>query len=162
MDDFNNDIVQCLNVLENDGLVIIPTEAGWMLAADAASEIAADRLLASAPGCQPVVLLADERDLLIHVSALDLAVFDWMAGQKKPLAVRFPGVLAIAGQLLSPDGSAYISLSEDVFGIHLLKRFRKPIAVVPVDPAETTALAAYRAGNHTSPVRNGFIFEKFV
>ena len=120
------------------------------------------RLIGSVPRCQPVILLADERDLLLHVSALDLGVFDWISDQEKPLAVLFPGVLAIADQLLLPDGSAYITLSEDAFGIHLLKRFRKPIAAVPVDPAESTLLAGHIAGRHTSPVRNGYILEKFV
>ncbi|MBZ5856664.1 Sua5/YciO/YrdC/YwlC family protein [Flavihumibacter profundi] len=168
--DFNEDLEKCLEAMKHGHLVGIPTASGWMLAGDATNDRAMETLLNSTPqgietgsGRQvPVVLIADERDLLQYVSALDLAVFDWLDQQVNPVAIWFEGVLGLAENLLDDHGGVAIGLVKEGFAHDLIKRFRRPLAVTPLEVEALEKRASLVARKHMLFTAKGFVIEKFV
>ena len=74
-----------------------------------------------------IVLVADERDILLYVAAPDLKVFDYLSAAIKPTTVIYDHAIGLADNVINKDGSIGIRICKDEFCRHLLKRFRKPI-----------------------------------
>lgn len=130
MEAFEQDIQRSLEVLQNGGLILYPTDTVWGIGCDATNEAAVQKVYAlkqRAESKSMIVLMADEREVLQWVAAADLAVFDFIAGQERPTTVIFEQALGLAANLVAPDGSIAIRLVRDSFCRHLIKRFRKPI-----------------------------------
>lgn len=168
--DFTEDLNNCLEALKQGQLVGIPGSAGWMLAGNATDETAMAALMKmyhewfsdSGDAQFPLILLADERDFVQYISALDLAVFDWMAQQHDPVAVWFGGIIGLADCLLTESGAAAFTLVQDDFNKHLIKRFRFPLAALPVERERLRALPIVLANEHTKTLVNGFNRKFFV
>ncbi len=130
MVEFEKDIVACIDVLENGGIILYPTDTIWGIGCDATNEKAVEKIyrLKQRPDEKAmIVLVADERDVLQYVAALDLAVFDYLQTNPKPTTVIYKGAIGLADNLVAADGSVAIRICNDIFCRHLIKRFRKPI-----------------------------------
>lgn len=128
--DFNQDIENCLKVLEKGGLILYPTDTIWGIGCDATNESAVSRIFALKKREESkamVVLLANERDLMKYVAHPDPAVFDFLKEVEKPTTIIYDGALGFADNLLAKDGSIGIRIVKDDFCRHLIKRFRKPL-----------------------------------
>lgn len=127
---FETDIINCLSTLKNGGIILYPTDTIWGIGCDATNEDAVKKIinLKQRPDSKSfVVLVADERDVLKHVAAPDLAVFSYLQTAEKPTTVIYQQALALAENILAADGSVAIRICNDEFCRHLIKRFRKPI-----------------------------------
>lgn len=127
---FEKDIEQCLEVLRNGGLILYPTDTVWGIGCDAANATAVEKIyqLKKRPDEKAmIVLVADESDILRHVAAPDLQVFDYLQQTSKPTTVIYDGAIGFADNLVAADGSIAIRICNDTFCRHLIKRFRKPI-----------------------------------
>ncbi|HUM66884.1 MAG TPA: L-threonylcarbamoyladenylate synthase [Chitinophagaceae bacterium] len=130
MIDFENDIQKCLEVLKRGGLILYPTDTVWGIGCDATNPEAVEKIfqLKNRPDEKAmIVLVADERDVLRHVAAVDLGVFDYIQQQQKPVTVVYDGAIGLAENLVSRDGSIGIRICNDNFCKHLIRRFRNPI-----------------------------------
>lgn len=130
MEAFEQDVEHCLQVLQEGGLILYPTDTIWGIGCDATNEAAVQKiydLKQRAESKSLIVLLADERDVLQWVAAPDLAVFDYVAEQERPTTIIFEGALGFAPNLVAEDGSIAIRLVQDTFCRHLIKRLRKPL-----------------------------------
>lgn len=129
-DSFENDIVQCLKVLHEGGLILYPTDTIWGIGCDATNPQAVEKVyrLKNRPGAKAlIVLVAGEREILQHVASPDLSLFDFLSKQHKPTTVVYEGAIGFADNLLPDDGSIAIRICNDEFCKHLIRRFRKPI-----------------------------------
>lgn len=127
---FENDMELCLDALKNGGLILYPTDTVWGIGCDATNEKAVEKIYQLKKRSDEkamIVLVATERDVLRHVAAPDLAVFDYLEKATRPTTVVYEGALGFAGNLVGRDGSIAIRICRDEFCRHLLKRFRKPI-----------------------------------
>ncbi len=152
---FEDDIGNCLQVLHAGGVILYPTDTVWGLGCDATNDNAVRRIyeIKQRPAEKAmIVLAADERQVMQHVAAPDLEVFDFLERAAKPTTVIFPGALGFADNLLADDGSIAIRIVNDVFCKALIKRFRKPIvstsANISGDPPPTIFMEI------TAPVKN--------
>ena len=130
MIDFESDIRACLDVLKRGGLILYPTDTVWGLGCDATNEQAIDRInsLKHRPlGAPMIVLVTEEQDIVNHVAAPDLSLFDYLKEVAHPTTVIYEGAIGLAENLLAPDGSVGIRICSDLFCRHLIKRFGKPI-----------------------------------
>lgn len=130
MTDFNNDIEQCLTILQNGGIILYPTDTIWGLGCDATNAEAVEKIIALKQRPQNksfVVLVTGEREILQYVAAPDMAVFDYLQTVQKPTTVIYENALGLAENALAADGSAAIRICNDDFCRHLIKRFRKPV-----------------------------------
>lgn len=130
MTDFENDIEQCLRVLQDGGIILYPTDTVWGIGCDATNEAAVAKIYAlkKRPDEKSmIVLVAGERDVLQYVSSPDLSVFDYLQQSAKPTTVIYEGAIGLADNLVGNDGSIAIRICQEEFCRHLLRRFRKPI-----------------------------------
>ena len=130
MVEFEKDIEQCLDVLKAGGLILYPTDTIWGIGCDATNAEAVEKIykLKKRPDEKAmIVLVADEKDILNHVAAPDLQVFDHLEKTKKPTTVIYEGAIGLADNLIGKDGSIAIRICQEQFCRQLIKRFRKPI-----------------------------------
>jgi L-threonylcarbamoyladenylate synthase len=128
--EFENDILKCLEVLKSGGIILYPTDTIWGIGCDATNESAVKKIyeLKRRPGEKSmIVLVADEKEVLRHVTQPDLEVFDYLEKTRKPTTVIYPGAIGFADSLVNKDGSIAIRICKSEFCRHLIKRFRKPI-----------------------------------
>ena len=128
--EFNHDVEKCLEILNQGGVILYPTDTVWGIGCDATNDEAVKKIyeIKNRPGSKSmIVLLADERDLLQYVAGTDLAVFDYLDTVHKPTTVIYDGAIGLADSLVNEDGSIAIRIVKEDFCRHLIKRFRKPI-----------------------------------
>lgn len=127
---FENDILNCLKVLQRGGLILYPTDTIWGIGCDATNVKAVERIyeLKKRPDEKTmIVLVADEKDILRCVANSDPAIFEYLRQTSKPTTVIYEGAIGLAGNLVGNDGSIAIRISKDEFCRHIIKRFKKPI-----------------------------------
>ncbi|RZS74343.1 L-threonylcarbamoyladenylate synthase [Pseudobacter ginsenosidimutans] len=128
--EFNHDVEKSLEVLDQGGLILYPTDTVWGIGCDATNAEAVKKiyeLKQRAASKSMIVLLADERDILQYVAGIDLAVFDYLDNASKPTTVIYNGAIGLADNLVNEDGSIAIRIVKEDFCRHLIKRFRKPV-----------------------------------
>ena len=130
MKDFEKDIEKCLEVLKGDGLILYPTDTVWGIGCDATNEKAVEKIYKLKKRSDEkamIVLVADEKDIMQHVAAPDLSLFDYLDKTTKPTTVVYEGALGFADNLVAKDGSIAIRICKEDFCRRLIKRFKKPI-----------------------------------
>jgi L-threonylcarbamoyladenylate synthase len=127
---FDNEVEQALAVLRNGGTILYPTDTVWGIGCDATNENAVQKIFAlkkREDSKSMIVLVAEEREVLKHVAAPDLMVFDFIEQQSRPTTIIYEGAIGLARNLIATDGSIAIRIVSDEFCRHLVKRLRKPI-----------------------------------
>ena len=127
---FEKDIEKCLEALKKGGLILYPTDTVWGIGCDATNGEAVEKaykLKKRSDQKAMIVLVADEKDIMQHVAAPDLTLFDYLNKTTKPTTVVYEGALGFADNIVAKDGSIAIRICKDEFCRQLIKRFRKPI-----------------------------------
>jgi len=130
MIDVNNDIEQCLKILNNGGIILYPTDTIWGIGCDATNAVAVAKIaqLKNRPGDKSfVVLVSSESEVMKYVASVDLLLFDYLNQVTKPTTVIYNNAIGLAENVIANDGSVAIRICKDDFCKHLIKRFRKPI-----------------------------------
>jgi L-threonylcarbamoyladenylate synthase len=128
--EFDSDIDRCLQVLQNGGIILYPTDTVWGIGCDATNEVAVEKIirLKQRPEQKSfVVLVADEKDILHYTASPDLSVFDYLQSVQKPTTVIYEHALGLAQNVCDEDGSVAIRICKEIFCRHLIKRFKKPV-----------------------------------
>jgi L-threonylcarbamoyladenylate synthase len=148
MVNFEDDIIKCIDVLKAGELILYPTDTVWGIGCDATNKKAVEkiyRLKKRADEKSLIVLVAEEKDVLQHVAAPDLAVFDYLQQSVKPVTVVYEGALGLAANLINKDGSIAIRICRETFCRQLIKRFRKPIVSTSANISGKPAPAIFKA-----------------
>ncbi len=130
MEDFQEDIEKCLEVLNAGGLILYPTDTVWGIGCDATNEAAVSKiyhLKKREDAKKMIVLMATEREVMHHVTQLDLSIFDYLETVNKPTTVIYEGVIGLAENIMGDDSSVAIRICDEIFCKHLIRRFQKPI-----------------------------------
>jgi len=128
--EFENDILQSLEILRQGGIILYPTDTIWGIGCDATNPDAVQKifLLKQRPESKSmIVLLADQKDLNRYTSHPEPYITKYLEKTIKPTTVIYEGALGLAENLVSDDGSVAIRIVREDFCRHLIKRFRKPI-----------------------------------
>src|SRR5687767_14661781 len=129
-ENFEQDVVNAIEVLRSGGLILYPTDTIWGIGCDATNADAIARtfeLKKRVDSKTMIILVADETDIMKYVAAPDPSVFNFLEDQSRPVTVVFDGALGLAENLVAADGSIAIRIVRDQFCRHLVKRFGKPI-----------------------------------
>ena len=127
---FEKDIEKCLATLKKGGLILYPTDTIWGIGCDATNMEAVEKIYKLKKRSDEkalIVLVADEKDIMQHVAAPDLSLFDYLDQATKPTTVVYDGALGFADNIVASDGSIAIRICKDEFCRQLIKRLRKPI-----------------------------------
>src|SRR5690349_20340853 len=104
--EFENDISKCLDVLKKGGLILYPTDTIWGIGCDATNMDAVKKVfeLKRRPDEKSmIILVADEKEILRHVTQPDLSVFDYLRTIQKPTTVIYDGAIGLADNLVGKD-----------------------------------------------------------
>jgi L-threonylcarbamoyladenylate synthase len=124
------DIKNCINTLENGGVILYPTDTVWGLGCDATNEEAVKKIFTikqRAESKSLIVLLPEPIDILQYVASPPINILEMLEAHNKPTTIIYPQALAIASNAIAADGSVAIRICSEKFCYALLKRFRKPI-----------------------------------
>ncbi len=154
--EFEKDIISCINVMNEGGIILYPTDTVWGIGCDATNEAAVSkifRLKKRQDEKSMIVLVAEEKDVLQYTASTDLAVFDYLQKTSKPTTVIYDGAIGLAANLVAADGSVGIRICKDIFCRHLVKRFRKPIVSTSANISGEPTAASFAA--ITAAIKNG-------
>ncbi len=124
------DIVQCLKVLSDGGLILYPTDTVWGIGCDATNAEAVKRVyqLKQRDDSKALIVLIDSVDHLDHyvvdVPAIARELIDVAV---KPLTIIYEGAYNLAPNVLGDEDSVGIRIPNDEFCHRLCERFGKPI-----------------------------------
>lgn len=130
MVNFQQDIEACLQTLKSGGIILYPTDTIWGIGCDATNPEAVKKiyeLKQRADEKAMIILVAEERDVMQYVAAVDLQLFDYLQQAERPTTVIYEGAIGLADNLVSSNGSIAIRICKEEFCRHLIKRFKKPI-----------------------------------
>lgn len=125
-----NDITQCVNTLNNGGLILYPTDTVWGIGCDATNADAVKRVyqLKQRDDSKALIVLIDNADHIDHyvvdVPAIARELIDVAV---KPLTIIYEGAYNLAPNLLGDEDSVGIRIPNDEFCHQLCARFGKPI-----------------------------------
>ena len=125
-----NDITQCVNPLNNGGLILYPTDTVWGIGCDATNAEAVKRVyqLKQRDDSKALIVLIDNADHIDHyvvdVPAIARELIDVAV---KPLTIIFEGAYNLAPNLLGDEDSVGIRIPNAEFCHQLCARFGKPI-----------------------------------
>lgn len=144
---FEQDIIKALEVLNNGGIILYPTDTIWGIGCDATNTKAADKIMQLKQRPQQksfVVLVTSEKDILQYTASPDLAVFDYLQQTTKPTTVIYEHALGLAENVCHSDGSVAIRICNDDFCRHLIRRFRKPVVSTSANISGATSPSNFR------------------
>ena len=153
---FEKDIENCLETLKGGGLILYPTDTVWGIGCDATNEKAVEKIYLLKRRSDEkalIVLVADEREIMHHVAAPDLSLFDYLDKTTKPTTVVYDGALGFAENIIANDGSIAIRICKDDFCRHLIKRFRKPIVSTSANISGSPSPKIYK--EISNEIKNG-------
>ncbi|MEP6711296.1 MAG: L-threonylcarbamoyladenylate synthase [Ferruginibacter sp.] len=126
----DQDIEECLRVLQNGGLILYPTDTVWGIGCDATNENAVEKIYALKNRNEQksmIILVAAETEILHYSSQENFTIFDYIKGIHKPVTVIYSQAKNLAKNLINSDGSVGIRIVKDEFCRNLINRFGKPI-----------------------------------
>lgn len=125
-----DDIEQCLRVLNDGGLILYPTDTVWGIGCDPTNENAVARIYALKNRNESksmIILVADEKDILRYTDQHAPTVFDYVKGTSKPVTIIYSKAKGLAKNLINADGSVGIRIVKDDFCKRLINSFGKPL-----------------------------------
>jgi L-threonylcarbamoyladenylate synthase len=130
MSHFEEDVKNCIKVLEQGGTILYPTDTVWGIGCNALDENAVDKVfdLKQRPRQKSlIVLLADARDIIKYVAAPHPDIIDIVEGFDVPTTVVYEAALGFPENAVHEDGTIAIRVTNDPFCKALIKRYRNPI-----------------------------------
>ncbi|MCB0706907.1 MAG: threonylcarbamoyl-AMP synthase [Saprospiraceae bacterium] len=124
------DLKKAIDVLENDGLILYPTDTNWSIGCDASSEVAVTRAyhLKNRPYELPMTVLVDSIEMLRdYVEHLHPRIETLLSFHLRPLTIVYDKATSLPERLTAADGSIAIRIPQDDFCRELIQRFGRPI-----------------------------------
>ncbi|WP_286853745.1 MULTISPECIES: L-threonylcarbamoyladenylate synthase [unclassified Proteiniphilum] len=139
-----DDIKKACDVLMKGGIILYPTDTIWGIGCDATNEDSVKRIykLKQRDDSKSMLILMDNPARLnSYVQEVPDIALDLIELTTNPLTIIYDGAKNLASNLISPDGSIGIRITEEAFSRELCKQFRKPIvstsANLSGDPSPT-------------------------
>ena len=130
MENFNNDIVQAIEVLNKGGIILYPTDTIWGIGCDATNEAAVKKIYAikQREDSKSMLVLVD-KDVRLNNYVKDIPemAYDLIDLSEKPITIIYDGARNLAAGLMNEDGSVGIRVSREPFTQKLIERLKKPI-----------------------------------
>ncbi|SFE31716.1 L-threonylcarbamoyladenylate synthase [Thermophagus xiamenensis] len=127
---FLEDINKSIEVLQNGGIILYPTDTIWGIGCDATNAEAVSKIynLKKRDDHKSMLVLIDNAVRLnFYVQEVPELAYDLIELSDKPLTIIYPQGKNLAKNLLAEDGSIGIRVTEESFSKTLCRKFRKPL-----------------------------------
>ena len=122
------DLDNSLATLNNEGLLLFPTDTIWSIGCDATDEIATRRLLRLKPNDQPLEIIVDSVEMLReYVLHLHPRIETLLCYHARPLSIVFKEVKNLADVLINHPYPIAFRLCQDDYCRQLISAFGKPV-----------------------------------
>ena len=124
------EIIKCLVVLNNGGLILYPTDTVWGIGCDATNPEAIKKIyqLKQREDSKSLICLAaDDRMLKNYVKEVPQVALDIIEIADKPTTIIYDDAQNLAPNLIADDGSIAFRIPDSDFCYWLLRKFNKPI-----------------------------------
>lgn len=124
------DIKKSIEVLKSGGIILYPTDTIWGIGCDATNEEAVKRiyeLKQRDDSKSMLVLLDNPANLQAYVQEVPDIAWDLIDLTDKPLTIIYDDAKNLAANLIAPDGSIGIRITDELFSRELCNRFKKPL-----------------------------------
>ena len=135
------EVEKVVEVIENGGLVLYPTDTIWGIGCDATNPTAIEKIynLKKQPKEKDFILLVDSIEMLKGcVKNLHPRIETLMLYHKRPLTILYDDPSHLPDQVLNNDGSIAIRLTHDRFCQQTIRRMGKPIVFASATVPERT------------------------
>lgn len=150
------DIKKAIEILKSGGIILYPTDTIWGIGCDATNEEAVKRIyeLKQRDDSKSMLVLLDNPvKLQAYVQEVPDIAWDLIDLTDKPLTIIYEGAKNLAVNLIAPDGSIGIRITDELFSRDLCKQFRKPIVSTSANISGDPSPARY---SKISPaIKNG-------
>ncbi len=124
------EIKKIVEVLNQGGIILYPTDTVWGIGCDATNEEAVRkiyRLKQRADSKSMLVLTDSMAKVSAYVKDVPDVVWDLVECATRPLTIIYPEGRNLASNLLAEDGSVGIRITEEPFSKRLCQQFKRPI-----------------------------------
>jgi L-threonylcarbamoyladenylate synthase len=126
----NSEIHRIVEILNNGGTILYPTDTIWGIGCDATNKSAVEKIYKikkREDTKSMLVLLESETRLQQYITEVPDIAYQLIDVTDKPLTIVYPGAKNLAPNLIAEDGSVGIRVPNDEFCRKLLARFKRPI-----------------------------------
>lgn len=126
----HKELKHTLDILNNGGLILYPTDTVWGIGCDATNEEAIKKvykLKNRADSKALICLVADDRMLKKYVEKIPEAALDIIDLSDTPTTIIYDKPRNLAQNLIPEDQTIAIRIPDDEFCFQLLRKFNKPI-----------------------------------
>ena len=127
---YKNNISKSLEILQNKGVIIYPTDTIWGIGCDATNENAVSRIykIKKRIESKSLIILVDSWDMLEkYIIDIPAKVNCIIQGSSKPTSVIYNNPKGLAKNVIAKDNSVAIRIVKDDFCKLLIEKFGKPI-----------------------------------
>ncbi|TVZ17215.1 L-threonylcarbamoyladenylate synthase [Maribacter sp. MAR_2009_72] len=124
------EINKCIEVLENGGLILYPTDTVWGIGCDATNAEAVKKVYALKVRDDSkalICLVANDAMLEKHVEKVPELAYDIIDLATKPTTIIYDRPRGVAKNLIAPDNTLAIRVATDKFCQYLIGKFKRPI-----------------------------------
>lgn len=133
---FDDKLSDIIRTLENDGVLLHPTDTVWGLACSVFSEKAIEKIydLKKRDRNEPLLLFVDSLEMLKkYVPHIHPRIETLLHFHKKPLTVIYPNVNLIPAFARANDGSVAIRIIQDIYCNQIIKLLGNPLVSTPAN-----------------------------
>lgn len=130
MEEFQHDIIQSLNVLNNDGIILYPTDTIWGIGCNATNEKAIKKIYQLKKRDEKksmIILLSEINDLKFYVSEPSEIILQFLLESRKPVTAIFENAFNLPDLLINEDGTVAIRIVKDSFCQRLIHQSVVPL-----------------------------------
>lgn len=124
------DIRRAVEVMNNGGIILYPTDTIWGLGCDATNAEAVRRIyeIKQRTDAKALISLVDsETKVQFYVKEVPEVAWDVMELSERPMTVVFDGGRNLAPNLLAEDGSVAIRITKEAFSKELCMRMKRAV-----------------------------------
>lgn len=172
-----DDLKNALEVLQNGGIILYPTDTIWGIGCDATNEAAVQKIfqIKKREDSKSMLVLMENANLLErYVEEVPEVAYDLIELSEKPVTIIYDGARNLAKNLIASDGSIGIRITSENFTRQLIQRLKKPIVSTSANvsgepsPANFSEISdeiksavdyvvQYRQDDHTESVASSII-----
>jgi L-threonylcarbamoyladenylate synthase len=142
----HDDVKAALEVLQNGGVILYPTDTIGGIGCDACNEEAVKRIYAiknRIDSKSMLVLLENAALLDRYVDEVPEIAFDLIEVTDKPLTIIYEGAKNLAKNLIADDGSIGIRITTEAFSSDLIRRFKRPVVSTSANISDKPSPACF-------------------
>ena len=124
----DKDLINSLSILNNEGLLLLPTDTIWSIGCDATDEVATRRLLNISNQDHSLEILVDSIEMLRqYVDHLHPRIETLLSFHARPLSIVFKKFNNLAGILQGTPQKIAFRVCQDTYCKQIISSFGRPI-----------------------------------